>query len=62
MVHEYLTGMLLEEGVDHEDLTAPLLVIVSVEKSTLANNNTSILYVVSQTLCNFKNSTILVYM
>lgn len=30
---EYLVGVLLEEGDDHEDITAPLLVIAPVSKA-----------------------------
>ena len=39
---EYLAGMLLEENSDHEDLTAPLLVIASVSQRDfqLKNVNT----------------------
>ena len=36
---DYLAGMLLEEGDDHEDLTSPLLVIVSVAKGEFRVKN-----------------------
>ena len=36
---DYLAGMLLEEEGDHEDLTAPLLVIASVSKSEFRLKN-----------------------
>jgi len=36
---DYLVGMLLEEDGDHEDLTAPLLVIASVKKSEFRLKN-----------------------
>lgn len=38
---DYLAGMLLEDKSDHEDLTAPLLVIASVEKDKFQEKNIS---------------------
>lgn len=36
---DYLSNMLLKEDSDHEDLTAPLLVIVSVDKKDFKEEN-----------------------
>ena len=36
---EYLVGMLLKDKGDHEDLTAPLLVIASVGKDDFVEKN-----------------------
>ena len=38
---EYLMKMLLEEDDDHEDITAPLLVVASVSKAEFKPRNVS---------------------
>ena len=41
---EFLTKMLMDEGADHEDITAPLLVIASVPKEEFRQKKTEYVY------------------